>query len=201
MPVEMMVPTGFEYFGPEQHEQDMREIVADQTDPVKIIAKFCGDWSGELDVAVPLSTKDLYVEREHHSDYLYVTQMSNAIPKIASMPDILGFERPYHAQIQMQRPGSNMPRHKDPAELFENPKRVRVLITLAPWEYGQYLFFNNTVVREWTAGTVYYTDFQNTWHSTTNTSWHTRPLLQITGVPGPKLQKLIAGSDTIMLDI
>ena len=191
-PVENMVRTNADYFGLEQHLADLAEFDIGHPDPLQIIGKFQGDWLDELDIAVPLATKDLYKFREDgHNDYLYVTLMSDAMPKISSMAEILGFVQPYHAQIQMQRPGCNMARHKDPALPFHNPQRVRVLIMLAPWEQGQYLFFNSTVFSRWDSGTIIHTDFENVWHSTTNTSWHTRPILQITGVPNENLRQLI----------
>jgi hypothetical protein len=187
-----MYPSGFEYFGPEQHDIDMQEIVSNQTNPLRIIGKIKGDWLDDLDVACQLATKDLYTSRDHHSDYLYVTQLSDAIPTISKIPKILGFTGKTDAQIQMQRPGCNMPKHVDPAKLFVDPYRVRILVMLAHWEYGQYLFFNNTVFREWKAGTIIYTDYANVWHSTANMSSHTRPILQITGEPSNELQDMLA---------
>jgi len=180
-----------EYFGSEQHEIDMKDIVADRTDPVRILGKIQGDWLDDLYTAVNFATKDLYTARDEHSDYLYVTQLSDAIPTISKIPTLLGFTGKSHAQLQMQRPGCNMPKHKDPLDIFVNPYRIRVLVMLAPWEYGQYLFFNNTVFREWEVGTIIYTDYSNVWHSTANMSWHTRPVLQITGEPNEQLQGLL----------
>jgi hypothetical protein len=199
MPVTVgkMIPSQYEYFGSEQHDIDMKEIVSVQNNPLRVIGRIHGEWSGELDTAVTLATKDLYTPRDDHSDYLYITKLSSALPVISKIPEVLGFDRTYtSAQIQMQRPGCNMPKHKDPAEIFQNPYRVQMLVTLAPWEYGQYMFFNNTVFREWNAGDVIYTDFQNTWHSTSNMSWHTRPILQIIGAPGEQLTKKLQDNKT-----
>jgi hypothetical protein len=195
-----MVPTGAEYFGPEQHDIDVKEIVSNRSDPLQILGRIHGIWDGELDTAVTLATKDLYTDREHHPDYLYVTnlllpEVRDRLPIISSMAKVLGFEKLHNLQIQMQRPGCNMPKHKDPAEVFTDPTRVRLLVTLAPWEYGQYMFFNNTVFREWEVGTVIYTEFQNVWHSTANMSAHTRPILQITGTPSDKLKEMLLSSD------
>jgi len=187
-----MYPSQLEYFGSEQHDLDLKEIVSDQSNPIHILGKFHGDWVDDLETSVKNATKDLYTSRDHHSDYLYITKLSDVLlPTISKMPELLGFEKPCHSQIQMQRPGCNMPKHKDPANNFINPHRVRVLVMLAHWEYGQYLFFNNTVFREWEVGTILYTDYANVWHSTANMSWHTRPLLQITGVPNENLRQLI----------
>jgi len=197
-----MLLTGAEYFGPEQHEFDMKEIVANRVDPLRIVGTIQGQWDGELDTAVTLATKDLYTPREDHPDYLYVTNLllsenKEKLPTISKMVSVLGFTSNLHnCQIQMQRPGCNMPTHRDPPEIFVNPDRVRLLVMLTDWEYGQYLFFNNTVFREWKAGTVIYTEFQNTWHSTANMSPHTRPILQITGVPGDRLKKILADNET-----
>ena len=192
MPVTVgkMIPSQYEYFGSEQHDADMKEIVADQTDPVHIIGQVVGSWESELDTAVALARKDLYTEREEHHDYLYVTPVTGSTPNLAKIASAIGFTSA-SAQVQMQRPGSLMPRHQDPAANFANPYRIQVLVALAPWEYGQYLFFNNTVVREWSVGDVIYTDFSNVWHSTANMSWHTRPLLQIIGTPSEQLQQIL----------
>ena len=191
-----MIPSQYEYFGDEQHDIDMKEIVSVQTNPVRVIGRIQGEWAGELDIAVTLATKDLYTPRDDHPDYVNITKISSALPVISKIPEVLGFEPKYtSAQIQMQRPGCSMPKHKDPAEVFQNPYRVQVIVTLAPWEYGQYMFFNNTVFREWNVGDVIHTDFQNTWHSTSNMSWHTRPILQIIGVPGTRLTEILSSQD------
>ena len=189
-----MIPSQYEYFGPEQHDADMVEIVADRTNPVRVIGQVAGNWESDLDTAVAFATKDLYTEREEHNDYLYVTKMSDRMSTLSKIATAIGFTTS-HAQVQMQRPGSVMPRHLDPAVNFVNPYRIQVLVALAPWEYGQYLFFNNTVVREWQVGDVMYTDFSNVWHSTANMSWHTRPLLQIIGTPSEQLQQLLTTNE------
>ena len=189
-----MTPSPLEYFGEEQHNVDMEQIVADQTNPLKILGKFQGDWLDDLDVAAKLAAKVMYTSREHHSDYLYITRLpglEHVLPTLNKMPKVLGFEDPTFAQVQMQRPGCNMPKHLDPPDIFRNPDRVRVLVTLAPWEYGQFMFFNNTLFQHWEAGTIMYTVFDQTYHCTMNSSWHTRPILQITGVAGKQLQDLI----------
>jgi hypothetical protein len=190
-----MYPSQLEYFGEEQHTADMKEIVSNQESPLKILGKFQGDWLDDLDTATKLATKDMYTSREHHSDYLYITRILgeniNALPVLSRMAGVLGFEEPTLPQVQFQRPGCLMPKHVDPPSIFKDPFRIRVLVTLAPWEYGQFMFFNNTLFQHWDAGTVIYTTFDKTWHCTMNSSWHTRPILQITGVPGPKLQQLL----------
>ena len=197
-----MYPSAYEYFGPEQNKIDMQEIVADQSDPLRVLGKFQGDWLDDLDTATKSATKDLYTSRDHHSDYLYITKLSDVLlPTISKMPEVLGFEGIYNAQIQMQRPGCNMPKHKDPSDIFINPYCVRVLVMLAPWEYGQYLFFNNTVFREWEVGTIIHTDYANVWHSTANMSWHTRPVLQITGQPGKKLQDILNDCKNVVFQL
>jgi hypothetical protein len=188
-----MEPSQFEYFGTEQNATDLQEIVADQTDPLRIVGKIQGDWFDDLDKAVNNATKELYGPRGDHSDYLYITRLSEVLlPTISKIPEVLGFKENYQAQIQMQRPGCCMVRHKDPSI----GNRIKFLITLAPWEYGQYLFFNNTIFREWETGTIIHTDFSSVWHATTNTSWHTRPILSITGEPNKQLQDLLDGHET-----
>jgi hypothetical protein len=192
-PIELdkMHVTSAEYFGDEQHHIDFEEIVNNQQDALKIVGKFQGNWSNDLDTAVSLAHKHLYCQRDDHSDYLYITPLTDALPTISQMPAILGFEKPVDAKVQMQRPGCVMHKHLDPDFIFNDPYRVRLLITLAPWEYGQCMFFNNTVFHQWEAGTIIYTNFNSIYHFTVNASWHTRPILQITGVPGKKLQDIL----------
>jgi hypothetical protein len=190
-----MVPTGEEYFGPEQHHKDLKEIVANQTNPIRVIGKFQGVWDGELEAAVPLATKVTLTKRAEHNDYLYITPLSTIIPKINNMPKILGLPNPSNAQIQMQRPGCCFSVHRDPPSMFPTPDSIRILITLAPWEYGQYMFFNNTVFKEWEAGTIIYSDLRNVFHSTCNTSFHTRPILSITSRPSKRFFQILENQE------
>ena len=183
-----MERTNMEYFGPEQHNIDMEEIVADQQNPLQILGKFEGDWLNDLKIAVGLAEQCLFTNRAVHPDYLYLTEITDAMPKISKMVELLGFDKLVKAKIQFQRPGCNAPRHRDTDLL---PGHIRILVTLAPWEWGQYIFYNNTVFCEWDAGTILWADTRKVWHSTTNTSYHTRPLLAITGAPSLELQELI----------
>ena len=186
-----MYPSQQEYFGLEQHEHDMKEIVSKKTNPLQILGKFQGDWLDDLDEAVKVADKVMYTSRDHHSDYLYITRLANypILTTLSKMPQLLGFEKIEMAQVQFQRPGCLFPAHTDPTR--SHPSYIQVLITLAPWEYGQFISFDNTVFCEWDAGTIMYTDFTKTMHHTSNGSSHTRPLLQILGAPGKELQDMI----------
>lgn len=193
--------TGQEYFGHEEHDHDMENIVG--APGYKIIAQFNGEWFDELDVAISHAKKMIYTDRGEHNDYLYITKMSNKMPKLNKMASLLGFENVTNNQIQMQRPGCLMPRHKDPAASFGDPNDpgVRVLVTLAHWEWGQFMFFNDNIVKYWKPGTVIYADFVNTYHCTCNCSSHTRPLLQITGKPSAQLKDLINSNQILNINI
>jgi len=187
-----MIPSNYEYFGPEQHNADMKNIVANTAESVRIIGQVKGHWDGELDAVVAMANKEVITEREDHSDYLYTADISNSTPTLHRIAKVIGFTSNTQTRIQMQRPGCNHCRHRDPAERYANPYRVQVLVALAPWEYGQCLFFNDTIVDKWQAGDVIYSEFHNIDHFTTNASWHTRPLLHIIGEPGESLKQLLA---------
>jgi hypothetical protein len=196
-PIDTGIPieiTNMEYFGDEQNCQDHEEIVSDQSNPLQLLGNFEGTWDGELDTVVSKTTQWLYNDRPFHKDYRYQLVDVSNYDIIGKMPEVLGFVPGcYRAQIQLQRPGCVMPRHRDPPEMFGSiPKNlrdqgVRVLIMLAPWEYGQIMCFNNQVFTEWTKGSIITCDFQKVWHFTANCSYHSRPLLQISGLPNNQL--------------
>lgn len=190
-----MVPSNYEYFSEEQHNLDMKNIVSKKDNVSRIIGKIKGNWLDDLDMACKLADKVLYTQREHHSDYLYETVLSDKLPTLSKIPQLIGFKSTDVAQVQMQRPGCVFASHHDPIEIFINPHRVRVLVTLAPWEHGQIIMFNNTIFQHWEAGTILYTNFGETIHATFNGSHHTRPLLQITGEPSDQLQDIINGNN------
>jgi hypothetical protein len=204
IPIEM---TGMEYFGPEQNQIDLKDIVADKANPLQVLGKFVGTWDGELDNAIKTAIKVRYADRVEHKDYLYEVYDFSKFPIIEKMPEALGFVKgKYKAQIQLQRPGCIMPRHVDPETMFtmygkEKNSCVRVLIMLAPWEYGQLMFFNNFIWKEWEAGDIIYCDFTKTNHFTANCSWHSRPILQITGVASENLQELIRNKQSKIIKL
>ena len=204
-PINTNVPiqiTGMEYFGEEQNQNDLNEIVNNNKEnTLQIIGRFDGTWDGELDDAVKTATKVRYADRIEHKDYLYEVYDFTLCPIIGSLPIRLGFvKNKYHAQIQMQRPGCVMPRHKDPKSIFTvyneyELKSIRVLIALAHWEYGQMMCFENKILTGWSKGDIIYCDFTSTWHFTANCSYHSRPLLQITGVASNKLLQSIQNKE------
>jgi len=209
-PVNTNIPieiSGMEYFGNEQHQADLIEVVSKKENPVQILGRFDGVWDGQLDDAIKTATQVRYADREFHKDYLYEVYDLTNYPTIAKMPELLGFVKgKYRAQIQMQRPGCVMPRHIDPKEIFQiyaghEGQCIRVLIALASWEYGQLLAFNNTFVTEWNVGDIIYCDYTSTWHFTANCSYHSRPLLQVTGVANNKLLDLIKNKQSRIIKI
>lgn len=190
-----MTPTSMEYYGIEEHEHDMANIVGHPG--YKIIAKFNGDWLNDLDTAIGLADKMQYQDLGEQSCYLYDAQMSDKMPTLNKMASLLGFETCSSNQVQMQRPGCVFARHQDP---YKDPE-IRVLITLAHWEWGQFIFINDSIVRYWKPGEVIYAEFNNMIHCTCNCSYHTRPILQITGKPTQELKNLIASDQIINIDI
>lgn len=198
IPIEI---TGMEYFGPEQCIEDIETIVKNTNDPTHIVGRFDGLWDGELDDAIKTATKVVYADHYELEDYLYeVTNFAN-YPTLRKMPEKMGFVKgKNYAQIQMQRPGCVMTKHFDPESIFdpwsdERDKCVRVLVALAPWEYGQLIGFNNRVLTEWNKGEIIYCDFPKTWHYTANCSWHSRPLLQVSGVASDALLRSIQNKE------
>ena len=210
-PVDLKLPielTGMEYFGSEQHDLDMATIAVDQTNPLQILGKYTGDWGGELDDAIKTAATVLYADRPFHKDYLYEVYDLSICPTIAKMPEALGFVKGQHgAQIQMQRPGSIMSRHVDPPEIFtmvseeSRHRAVRVLVMLTPWEHGQLMGFNNSIWKNWEAGTIIYCDFLKVSHFTANCSWHSRPILQISGLANDQLWELINTKQSRTIDL
>jgi len=182
-----MIPSRFEYFGSETHDEELKTIISQQEDPVKIIGKFQGDWLDDLDTAVAVATQEEYTPDEFHPDYLYtveITKFPGMMPLFEKMVKMLGFTKTTSCHIQMQRPGCVIRKHVDPTEIFLSSNgtvKKRVMIMLAPGEYGQIVGFTNRILTHWEIGTVIYVDYPNTWHFTANAGWHTRPILLITG--------------------
>jgi len=202
--MEPMVPSKFEYFGSDTYDQERLTIFKNQENPVKILAKFQGDWMDELDTAVSLATKAEYTPSEFHPEYLYVVPLfkhPGKMPKLEKMARLLGFEKLSISNVQMQRPGCVISKHTDPAEQFENPKHKQVIITLTAGEHGQILGFNNHIVSHWEPGTVMYTDYPNVWHFTANASWHTRPILLIAGEINDTFQSLLDNNEPTIFQL
>ena len=199
--------SGMEYFGPEQYLEDLETIVNREVNSYQILGNLNGMWEGELDDAVKTATKVQYCDRLEFKDYLYEVKDFNKFPTLNKIPEIMGFEKgKYISQIQLQRPGCIMPKHYDPVEIFQSwyneiEKCVRVLIALAPWEYGQLIGFNNEILTGWKQGDIKYCDFPNTWHFTANCSWHSRPLLQVSGVANDELLSLVKTKNYRIFDL
>ena len=199
--------SGMEYFGPEQYLEDLETIVNREVNSYQILGNLNGMWEGELDDAVKTATKVQYCDRLEFKDYLYEVKDFNKFPTLNKIPEIMGFEKgKYISQIQLQRPGCIMPKHYDPVEIFQSwyneiEKCVRVLIALAPWEYGQLIGFNNEILTGWKQGDIIYCDFPNTWHFTANCSWHSRPLLQVSGVANDELLSLVKTKNYRIFDL
>ena len=64
---------------------------------------------------------------------------------------------------------------------YQNPDKLRVLITLEDHEPGQVFQFGNIVYTQWKAGTIFAWEWSTLPHATWNGSWIKRPCLQITG--------------------
>jgi hypothetical protein len=209
-PVDTGIPieiSGMEYFGPEQYLEDLETIVNREVNSYQILGNLNGMWEGELDDAVKTATKVMYTDRLEFKDYLYEVKDFNKFPTLNKIPEIMGFEKgKYMSQIQLQRPGCIMSKHYDPVKIFqpwynEIEKCVRVLIALAPWEYGQLIGFNNEILTGWKQGDIIYCDFPNTWHFTANCSWHSRPLLQVSGVANDELLSLVKTKNYRIFDL
>lgn len=202
-----MVYSDTEYFGSEIYDEDKKNIVSNQKNPVQVLGKFQGDWLDDLDTAISLAILEEYTYQRNHPDLLYTVNLNQhpgRMTKLEKMSEILGFESGAHCKIQMQRPGCVVRRHEDPIEIFKNEKGdtyIRVLITLSHWEYGQILCFNNTILSEWEPGTIFYVDYCNTQHFTANCSWHTRPILLITGKASDHLKHNIINANYKTFDI
>lgn len=194
IPIEV---TGMEYFGPEQYQEDIDTIVSIKNDTTHILGQIDGLWDGELDDAVKTARKAFYANHHEVTDFLYEVYDFKNYPTLQKIPERIGFAKgKYHSQLQLQRPGCVMTKHFDPESIFdqwdnEREKCVRVLVALAPWEYGQLIGFNNVILTNWKKGEIIHCDFAKTWHFTANCSWHSRPLLQISGVANDKLLQLI----------
>lgn len=193
-----MIPGKYEYFGPETHNEELKTIISQQEDPVKIIGKFQGDWLDDLDTAVAVATQEEYTPDEFHPDYLYtaeLTKFPGRMPNFEKMVKLLGFTKTTSCNIQMQRPGCVIRKHVDPTEIFNSTDgtiKKRVMIMLAPGEYGQIVGFTNRIITHWEIGTVLYVDYPNTWHFTANAGWHTRPILLITGEVNSDFHNLLS---------
>jgi len=209
-PVDTLIPidiSSMEYFGPEQYLEDIKIMVNHEVDSYQILGRFNGMWDRELVDAVKRSTKVMYSERLEFNDYLYEVKNLDDFPTFKKMPEVMGFEKgKARAQIQMQRPGCVMNKHHDPTAIFkpwttEIEKCVRVLIALAPWEYGQIIGFNNEILTSWQKGDIIHCDFLATWHFTANCSYHSRPLLQVSGVASDELLSLIKTKNYRIFDL
>jgi hypothetical protein len=202
-----MIACGFEYFGSENRDNEFL-IIPDDPAPFKIIAKFQGDWLDDLDTAISVAVQEEYTPREYHPDYLYTADLKNfpgRMPKLEKMCKMLGFTTTPSMNIQMQRPGCLIPKHTDPEAVFKNKNgsepHTRVIITLSPGEYGQILGYNTSIVTRWETGTVIYADYSKVWHFTANCSWHTRPILLVTGQVNSDFKKLLSNNEPTIFQL
>jgi len=53
----------------------------------------------------------------------------------------------------------------------------------------------------WQKGDIIYCDFLKTWHFTANCSWHSRPLLQVSGVATDELLSLVKTKNYRIFDL
>ena len=204
--------TSMEHYGKENHQSDSQTFKSLSADPLKILGKFVGEWDGQLEEASKTATKFVYA-KEFGDSTFHVNNLSQ-YPIFTHMQELLGFKKNKSwAQIQLLRPGNALCRHIDTKSIFEIPTEnsksdwcypddaVRVIIMLAEWEYGQIFGFNNTVFSKWESGTIITCDFLNTWHFECNSSWHTLPILVISGITDNILKDLIAQNKTTVINI
>jgi hypothetical protein len=111
---------------------------------------------------------------------------------------------PYQGRrVHYQQTGQMFPMHLDrfwdSYSAEDAPRVVRITMMLADWQPGQFILYGNTVYSQWQAGDIHWFDWINTPHATANASRHPRPTLQMTGLPSPEMQKIIAEStkDTV----
>ena len=201
-----MISSRFEYFGSEDRDNEFL-IIPDNPEPFKIIAKFQGDWLNDLDTAISVAVQEEYTPREYHPDYLYTANLKHfpgKMPKLEKMCELLGFTTTHSMNIQMQRPGCLIPKHIDPESAFKNKTgepNTRVIITLSPGEYGQIIGYNTSIVTRWETGTVIYADYSTVWHFTANCSWHTRPILLVTGQVNSDFKKLLSNNEPTIFQL
>ena len=156
----------------------------------RVLGKFVGNWDVDLYVTNQRAIKDVWGS----GDVIYLADLADDTPDLNRILETFKFARVIGARVQIQHPGSVVTRHNDDFSLKSKPeeKIVRFLVFLEDWESGQTMTFGNTVVDYWEKGQVIYSDYEKIPHSTSNASWKSRSILQLTGAVSAETVQLLA---------
>lgn len=125
----------------------------------------------------------------------------NDIENFKKIEEYLGLEEST-MRFHNQRPGQLVMEHVDSfsglaaiRDFSKDPSIVRrFIIFLDDWHLGQLLTFGNATVTRWKKGDCITWEWQDIPHSTANTGWNDRPILQITGFVTDKTRALLEES-------
>jgi hypothetical protein len=110
-----------------------------------------------------------------------------------------------HIDLNRQRPGQMTPVHTDTRLHeyglqrvydgdFTKPTFVRLLIALAPWDWGHYCFIGNGVWHQWRSGEMAMIPWQ-VLHGTANCGRYDRYFLSVTGCVTPEFEAWVSGGE------
>lgn len=147
----------------------------------------------------PMKAQERFDRVQHGLDKtdqtnLVLEDYLDQFPKIKAMVDHWCLEKPsYRAHVQWpgQFFGTHIDKlwHRNPTD----PARiVRIIITLADWEPGQFVMYGNCTLMQWHAGDVHIFDTLNVPHGTANISTVPRPNITITGLRTPETDEVLS---------
>jgi len=178
----------------------------------KIVARFTGDWSNELQQiknSVEPVTWKTRKKNYHNSNASLDTEVNDLI-RAGQNPDTVMYRRSREitgiwqtmvdclgllntkTAFHIQYPGEMVNLHIDKQyEMNDDPSKVsRFLIFLEDWKPGHFIQFGTSLCK-WQAGDVFWFDWANMPHATANAGWEPRCLLQCTGTITNKTQDIL----------
>ena len=147
---------------------------------VRTVGKFIGDWSVDLHIVAQRAVQELWSSK----DIIYLAELGQDTPDLNRMVEKFHLDQLITARVQIQKPGDVVLRHLDDFSKHAGSEKIvtRFIIFLEDWQAGQSMCFGNTVLDYWEKGQIIYSNFEKFPHSTSNSGWNSRSILQITGV-------------------
>lgn len=181
----------------------------------KVVGKFTGDWSGELETIYANMTPVTWAARWDEygkvdprrnlkeaelndlrnsgadPDMHMYQGLKTLGPKMIKMVECLELDTASY-KLQIQKTGDMVVTHFDKHYEFDDETQTRrFLIALTDWEQGQFVNFGNDIWQQWRSGDIATFEWINVPHSTANASFYLRPFLQVTGVMTEKTYALM----------
>lgn len=184
------------------------------------VCNFNADWTLTLEKLEPLVKRGYYdakqgrwvesdgpVEGIYTENYMVMDiqdePLINKIPLVKKLLDYLGMER-LQVNLINQLPGVRLMLHIDHLgkhytndmqeadKYLEDPDSIRrFVVMLKDWQPGQVFNFGNAAWTRWKSGDCATWEWRDIPHSTSNTGWWDRPMLQITGLTTERTRQVL----------